>query len=358
VSLAFIAIDYPPVVGGISRYTGDVVLFLSRARDVSVFICARQTPAPWPAHTHTGMIDPDVLNSRPAEIAARLKNSGIDHVFFNHVDLAGPRTIRAFRQAGISCSCFFYGADINLRRTFKQHVRLYIASAMLKNRVVISKGTQAVFNRRLPGLSTRMIYPGINAASQNENSMPAREGIIAVGRLVRRKGFDVLCDAVALLKKNGLTPHVTIVGDGPDADWLKQYVSERGLSGQVIFLAGLSDEQIRYELRRHRVFCLLPRSMGNGDIEGFGIVFLEAAREGLPVVAGRSGGVPDAVSDGNNGFLVNPTDAGEVAGRLKELLTDDALWQRQSRESLTWCKEFDWNTRDPKLEFAFLDQRV
>jgi glycosyltransferase involved in cell wall biosynthesis len=354
-TLAIIAIDYPPVLGGISRYTGDIVHFISRDRDVLVYLCADHEPAPWSGHPHHGVINPGELVRDPASIAARLKSDGVDHVMFNHIDMAGPRTVWAFRKAGIPCSCFFYGADINLRRPVRHHLRLYVACALMRNRIVISHGTRAIFHRRAPGLTTRMVFPGIQSAGEMAASPRPGDGIIAVGRLVRRKGFDVLCDALIALRHDKIHPRLTIVGDGPDADWLKKRVLEQQLDRHVRFLSGLSDDEIRAELRAHRVFCLLPRSLDNGDVEGFGIVFLEAAREGLPVIAGRSGGVPDAVADGRNGYLVDPMDATAVARSLKMLLTDDELWLRQSRESIYLSKQFAWTNRDSKREFAFLD---
>jgi len=344
------------MLGGISRYTGDVVLFLSRCWKVNVYLCT-ETPAPsWDLHPHQGCISPAELREHPASVVERLKQDGIEHVFFNHIDLAGPRTVLAFRKADIPCSVFIYGADINFKRSPRGHARLYATAALMKHRVVISEGTRKRFRRRLPGLSTEIIIPGIELAANDIERTTPGNGIIAVGRFVRRKGFDTLLDAVAILSKKGLRPKLTLAGDGPDRAWLMERIRELGLDQNARIATGLTDDEIRRELRSHRVFCLLPRSLGNGDVEGFGIVFLEAAREGLPVVAGRSGGVPDAVADQRNGFLVDPDHAAEASQRLQELLTDDSLWLRQSRESLSWYQTFAWSRRDPKREFAFLGQ--
>ncbi len=353
-TIAFIASDYPPLLGGISRYTGDVVRFLARAWTVNVYCWTDSEPVRWESHPHTGCISPAELREHPEAVARRLLGEGARHAFINHIDMAGPRTALAFHRAGLPLSVFIYGADINMSRGLRSYARMYVSAARMTHRIVISRGTRAVFRRRLPGLSSQMILPGIHLEESQTARRDAGEGIIAIGRFVRRKGFDTLLDAAALLRDEGLSPPITLVGDGEDRAWLSRRIDELGLSGTTRILSGLSDQHVRDELRRQRVFCLLPRSLGNGDVEGFGIVFLEAAREGLPVVAGRSGGVPDAVSDGRNGFLVDPTDPSDAAHRLRQLLTDDALWKQQSAESKRWYRSFGWENRDPRREFSFL----
>lgn len=356
-AIAVIVLEYPPVVGGIARYTADLVAFMARAWTVRVFRVGHAGEAVSKDHPIDGWIDPAHLHDHPEQVADRLRREEIDRVVFNHIDLAGPRILQAFRRTGLSCSTFIYGADIFIRRPPRAHLRLYVTALLMRHRIVISEGTRALAQRRLPLLSTRLVLPGIEYAGPATTATgrnPGR-GIVAVGRFVRRKGFDTLLDAVAVLAGKGLKAPVTLIGDGPDRAWLAQRAQELGLGDTVTLRSGLSDEQVRRALREHRVFCLLPRQMPNGDVEGFGIVFLEAAREGLPVVAGRSGGVPDAVSDGVNGFLVDPTRPDEAADRLERLLTDDALWRRMSEASLPWFESFCWSRRDPRHELAFLD---
>lgn len=352
--LGFIVVDYPPMLGGIARYTGDVVRFLAPLVDWRIYARVTTPPAPWPEHPLHGIIDPDELHDHPDRVAARLHGDGVTHVLFNHIDLAGPRTVRAFRKTGIPCSVFLYGADINFHRSPRGHARLYVTAALMHHRIVISDGTRRLVRRRLPLLGTRMIQPGIDEGTADVPGLEHRRGIIAVGRLVRRKGFDTLLEAAALLQRDGLDVPVTFIGDGPDRAWLIQRAAELGIAGQVILRSGLSDDEVRAELRRHRVFCLLPRQLGNGDVEGFGIVFLEAAREGLPVVAGRSGGVPDAVDHEGNGYLVNPNSPAESATRLRLLLTDDNAWRRHSDRGLAWYRTFAWSRRDARHEAGFL----
>jgi len=358
--IAFIVHDYPPMLGGIARYTADVVAFAARAWTVRVYRCGNPDGALDASHPIAGAIDPVQLRDRPDEVAARLSRDGVTHVIFNHIDLAGPGILRTFRRSGLISSTFLYGADIGIARPIRARLRLYRTAMLFHHRIVISRGTRGMARRRLPCLKTVQLLPGIDKSDDHheEHSREKGRGIIAVGRFVRRKGFDTLLEAAGILARRGLHVPLTMVGDGPDREWLNERANQLGLGDRVSIRRGLDDAGLRAALRAHRVFCLLPRQLADGDIEGFGIVFLEAAREGLPVVAGNSGGVPDAVADGINGFLVDPLQPEDAARRLEQLLRDDALWDRMSRESLRWHASFRWAARDPRRELAFLDPHV
>lgn len=353
--IGFLATDYPPVLGGISRYSADVVRFLARRWPVHVFLCDRNAAVPqWPDHPPVEPIAYDRTARDAGPLAALLRERGVTHVLFNFVDLAGPLLVAGLRRRGLHTAVLIYGADVSGRRPLRARARLWASLLLHDERVAISRGTLAAMQRRYPGAGAHLVRPGIAFTAPSAAGRPPGEGIVAVGRFVRRKGFDVLLQALAVLRGDGLRPAATLVGDGPDADMLRALTAELGLRDQVRFASGLDDAAVARELERHRVFCLLPRELPDGNIEGFGIVFLEAAMAGLPSVAGNSGGVPDAVADGESGFLVDPGSPAAVAARLRELLTDDAQWQRMSAASVAWARRFDWAARDPAAEFPFL----
>jgi phosphatidylinositol alpha-1,6-mannosyltransferase len=120
----------------------------------------------------------------------------------------------------------------------------------------------------------------------------------------------------------------------------------------------LDDRRVAAETARHKVFCQLPRSLSDGDVEGFGIVFLEAAAQGIPVVAGASGGVLDAVDDGKNGFLVDPEDVEGITDKLQSLIENEALNEKMAKQSLNWASRFYWGKRDLAREAGFLVRAV
>ena len=115
-----------------------------------------------------------------------------------------------------------------------------------------------------------------------------------------------------------------IIGEGPQQLELKSLAAELGLSASVEFQGRVSDEELRQAIADCTVFAMPSRELP-GDAEGFGIVFLEAAALGKPSIAGRSGGISDAVIHEETGLLVNPNDPADVAGAVLRLLKDPAL---------------------------------
>jgi phosphatidyl-myo-inositol dimannoside synthase len=168
--------------------------------------------------------------------------------------------------------------------------------------------------------------------------------IVTVARLVRRyKGHDVLIRALPLVLERVPEVRWEVIGDGSLRGELEEMASAYGLEGVVRFAGQVSDEERDALLDRAHVFAMPSRlpEEGTGG-EGFGIVYLEAAAHGLPVVAGNVAGAPEAVVDGETGVLVDPTDHVAVAGALIELLLDSERAQRLGRAGAERAREFAW----------------
>ncbi len=152
--------------------------------------------------------------------------------------------------------------------------------------------------------------------------------VVAVGRLIRRKGQDRLIQAwPAVLERVG-DARLLLVGEGTDRQRLERLVEDVGVA-HAVRLAGFLDEarlEAAYELAD--LFALPCREEAGGDTEGFGLVYLEAGLRGLAVVAGRTNGVVEAVEDGKTGVLVDPDDVGEIAAALIRLL-EQREWSRE-----------------------------
>ncbi|MGZ4713747.1 MAG: glycosyltransferase, partial [Acidimicrobiia bacterium] len=150
--------------------------------------------------------------------------------------------------------------------------------------------------------------------------------VLGASRLVPRKGFDVLVDALGSLPGDVV---VAIVGGGRDRRRLERRAEARGVADRVRFLGRVSDADLPVAHRAADVFAMLCRDRwGALEAEGFGIVFLEAGASGLACVAGRSGGSHEAVLDGETGYVVDPRDVDGVAAHLRRLLDDPALRTR------------------------------
>lgn len=180
----------------------------------------------------------------------------------------------------------------------------------------------------VPGDKIEIVYPGVDAdrfrPDVDGRDIRARYAgprdvlLLSVGRLQRRKGHDVAIEAVAEL--SGVLPNLryVIAGDGDERERLEQLAAARGVRNRVFFAGAIADDLLPAYYAACDVF-LLPNRNDDGDIEGFGIVFLEAAAAGKPVIGGDSGGVPEAVERDVTGLLVDGASVAHVAAAIREL---------------------------------------
>ena len=201
--------------------------------------------------------------------------------------------------------------------------RLVMSLGVVKDRIeVISNG-----------VNTQRFRPILNQKTGDE-----QKKLLTVARLDLHKGHDRVMEALSILKKQGFTPNYTIVGQGPEEMRLRKMVQYLGLENQVVFTGFIGNNQLPSMYTYSDIYVMASREIpGRLDlVEGFGISFLEAGASGLPVVAGNSGGVSDAVRDGKTGLLVNPDNPEDIASAIKCLLTNDNLARRLGDEGRRW----------------------
>ncbi len=156
---------------------------------------------------------------------------------------------------------------------------------------------------------------------------PNRRVVLSVGRLVARKGFDMVIRTLGDAGgRRGDTLYI-VAGEGPDRARLVSLARECGVADRVVFAGRVEPGELRALYSRCDVFAMPSRREGD-DIEGFGLVFVEAGAFGKPVIGGDSGGVSEAVRDGVNGLLVDPTDPAAVGDALDRILDDANLAAR------------------------------
>jgi len=195
-----------------------------------------------------------------------------------------------------------------------------------------------------PGVDTHRFKPGLEVADlkasidiNNDHKL-----ILSVGRLSRRKGFDMVIGAMPELLDHGLDVHYALIGIGEDQVHLEALVKEKGLTERVHFLGHVTAEELPRWYNACDVFAMPNREI-DGDTEGFGMVFLEAAACGKPVIAGLAGGTGAAVKDGETGLRVDGTNPNVVSGALHRLLTNsDAVNAMQAQGLKRAVEEFDW----------------
>lgn len=221
------------------------------------------------------------------------------------------------------------------RRRILEHVSL-------DNTVVIPLGVDSDFFQDIP----------VPASSKKDFPI-----VLSVGALKPRKGYDVSIRAVAIARK--LVPNLryVIIGDSGGSEYagyLRLLVTELGLGDVVRFLGQVSEAELKARYYSCDLFLLTPVQEGVA-FEGFGLVYLEAGACGKPVVGSRSGGVPDAVVDGQTGLLVPEGDVEATADAIVRLLSDPDLSSRLGRAGQERARELSWEAYAQRLEKVYQD---
>ncbi|MGY1435157.1 glycosyltransferase family 4 protein [Streptomyces reniochalinae] len=203
-----------------------------------------------------------------------------------------------------------------------------------------------------PGVDEKTFHPGSGGdAVRARLGLTDRPVIVCVSRLVPRKGQDTLIDAMPRVLSAVPEAVLLIVGGGPHRAGLEKRAAFHGLTDAVRFTGPVAWEELPAHYGAGDVFAMPCRTRRGGlDVEGLGIVYLEASATGLPVVAGDSGGAPDAVLDGETGWVVRGGAPQEAADRLVELLRDAELRARMGARGRRWVEErWRWDLLADKL---------
>jgi phosphatidylinositol alpha-1,6-mannosyltransferase len=192
-----------------------------------------------------------------------------------------------------------------------------------------------------PGVDVRTFSPGKGNGVMARHNVPEGRVLLTIGRLMERKGHDVVIRLLPRLLTEFPDLNYVIAGIGPEAERLRSLATEVGVSPRVFFLGRVAAPDMPRLLRECTLFVHPNRVTEKGDVEGFGVVFLEAAGCGAALIAGDSGGVPDSVS-AENGLLVDGEDPDSVFEAIHLLLRDDQLRQRLAAEGPAWAAKFSW----------------
>ena len=194
-----------------------------------------------------------------------------------------------------------------------------------------------------PGVDPDRFHPHVDATKIRRQFAPSGEILLlSVARLQRHKGHDLAIAAIGKLRDELSDLRYLIVGDGMERARLEALAVEHGVRDRVIFVGEVSPNDLPAYYAACDIF-VLPNRIDAGNLEGFGIVFLEAASSARPAIGGSSGGVPDAVEDGVTGLLVSGTDTAELAAAIRRLTLSPELGCRMGRagrarvlRSFTW----------------------
>jgi phosphatidylinositol alpha-1,6-mannosyltransferase len=184
-----------------------------------------------------------------------------------------------------------------------------------------------------------------------------RPVVVCVSRLVPRKGQDALIRALPAIRRRVPGAALLVVGGGPYRSTLSRLARDSGVADDVVFTGTVAWEELPAHYAAGDVYAMPCRTRRGGlDVEGLGIVYLEASATGLPVVAGDSGGAPDAVRAGETGYVVGGRDIAAIADRVATLLTDPELARRLGAAGRAWVEaEWGWQTQADRMRALLTD---
>jgi phosphatidylinositol alpha-1,6-mannosyltransferase len=202
------------------------------------------------------------------------------------------------------------------------------------------------------GVDHKRFFPGPpDAAVRQKHDLAGKRVILTIARLEERKGHESVLRALPAVLREVPNAVYVVAGEGPSCEMLEKLAESLGVSDHVVFAGALSDAEVGAYYRTCDVFVQPNRQTADDD-EGFGLVFLEASACRKPVIGGRSGGVPEAVLDGETGLLVDGNSAQETAEALLRILTDAGLAERLASHGWTRAQRFDW--RETAAQFNSL----
>jgi phosphatidylinositol alpha-1,6-mannosyltransferase len=240
-----------------------------------------------------------------------------------------------------------------LRRIGNGTDTVTFVSHYTRRRFASAFGPHAALEHLPPGVDTERFAPDEVARAE----MRARYGlgnrpvVVCLSRLVPRKGQDMLIRALPAIRERVPGAALVIVGGGPYRTTLHRLAHSFGVSDDVVFTDGVPGEELPAHHAMADVFAMPCRTRGAGlDVEGLGIVYLEASASGVPVVAGRSGGAPETVLEGETGLVVDGWDVGDIAAAVADLLADPDRGARMGAAGRRWVVDtWQWTAQAARL---------
>jgi phosphatidyl-myo-inositol dimannoside synthase len=211
---------------------------------------------------------------------------------------------------------------------------------------------RARLERLTPAVDSAAFHPGVDGTEvRSRLGLSDRPVIVCVSRLVPRKGQDTLVKALPRVRRHVPDAALLLVSGGPHRRRIQQIARELEVEEHVVMTGSVQWEELPAHYAAGDVFAMPCRTRNFGlDVEGLGIVYLEASAIGLPVVAGDSGGAPDAVREGETGFVVPGRDVDALTDRLVTLLKDPALARKMGAAGREWVQtSWTWESQAARL---------
>ena len=361
--------DFPPRAGGIQSFVHALAAGLP-AGSVTVY-----APA-WPGAAEFDAAQPFPVERHPSSLmlpvpsvarrAARLLNrDGCDTILFGaaaplgllapSLRRAGARRLVAITHGHEAGWAVLPGARSLLRRIGDTTDSLTYLGEYTRVRVAraLSPAAAARMTRLTPGVDTSAFRPGAGGAAVRERlGLGGRPVTVCVSRLVPRKGQDTLIRAWPEVLAAVPDALLLIVGGGRYRAALARLAARTGVAGSVVFAGPVPWPELPAYYDAGDVFAMPCRTRRQGlDVEGLGIVYLEASAAGLPVIGGDSGNAPDAIRPGETGYVVPGRRPAGLVAALVELLTDPAVARVMGEKGMAWVdQEWRWDLVSQRLQ--------
>lgn len=349
--------DFPPRTGGIESFVsavaqrmpaGSVVVHTARQDGDAAFDA--QLGFPVVRDPSRLMVPTPAITRRAADLA---RAEGCDRVWFG---AAAPLGLMApaLRRAGVVRTvATTHGHEVwwsavpgtrqALRAVGERNDVVTYLGEYCRSRIApsLTSAARSRMAQLTPGVDDVAFFRGSGGDEvRRRHGLGDRPVVVCVSRMVARKGQDVLVRALTLVRARVPGAALLLVGDGPYRPTVERLVRMLGLEHHVVVAGRVPWGSLPSYYDAGDVFCMPARTrLGGLEPEGLGICYLEAAATGLPVVAGDSGGAPDAVLDGENGRVVDGRSVPEVAEHLVELLLDRDLARRYGDRGRAWVRE-------------------
>ncbi|MGA3563974.1 glycosyltransferase family 4 protein [Melissospora conviva] len=359
--------DFPPRPGGIQSFVhnlalrqppGSVVVYASSWRGAAEFDAAQPFPV---IRERTKVLLPTPLIARRA---ARLAaEHGCDTVWFGAAAPLGLLAQGLRRRAGIRrVVAQTHGHEVGwaalpgarglLRRIgHGVDVTTYLGEY---TRVRLDRALHGAtqLRRLAPGVDVDQYHPGVDGQHIRARlGLADRPVVVCVSRLVPRKGQDMLIRALPEIRRRVPGAVLLLVGGGPYRATLQKLARQAGVERDVVFTGSVPAEELPAHYAAGDVYAMPCRTRNRGlDVEGLGIVYLEASAIGLPVIAGDSGGAPDAVREGETGHVVSGRDLAQLTDRIVGLLDDRDLAHQFGAAGRAWVeREWRWELQADRM---------
>ncbi|MFS8478485.1 MAG: glycosyltransferase family 4 protein [Micromonosporaceae bacterium] len=354
--------DFPPRPGGIQSFVhnlavrqppGSLVVYASTWRGAEKFDADQPFEV---VREPTSVLLPTPAVARRAAQLARSR--GCDTVWFGAAAPLGLLAAGLRRRAGITrVVAQTHGHEVGwaalpgarglLRRIGRGVDVVTYLGEYQRVRLDRAIGRLTSLERLAPGVDTDAYHPDVDGGPVRARyGLAGRPVVVCVSRLVARKGQDTLIRALPLVRRRVPDAALLLVGGGPYRSTLQRLAREVGVADDVVFTGSVPWAELPAHYAAGDVFAMPCRTRAGGlDVEGLGIVYLEASATGLPVIAGDSGGAPDAVRDGETGYVAPGRDVAAVADRVAELLADPERARRMGAAGRAWVEaEWRWDT--------------